>query len=256
MRIATWNVNSIKARMPNVIDWLKSAKPDVLLLQELKCETGEFPRLEFEVLGYQALVVGQKAYNGVAILSLEKPEHVLERLPGDGDNASARYVEATIGGLRVASLYAPNGNPIDSEKFTYKLDWLARLKAHAQKLLEDEKPFVLGGDYNVIPAAEDVYDPEGWEQDALYHPKSRAAFRELLHIGLTDAFRALHPHQKHAATFWSYRAGAWQKDNGLRIDHFLLSPEAVDRLASCFIDRTPRGEDNASDHTPVTIVMG
>ncbi|MDD5586092.1 MAG: exodeoxyribonuclease III, partial [Alphaproteobacteria bacterium] len=211
--------------------------------------------LEFEAMGYNFSIVGKKSYNGVAILSLEKPEHVRDHLPGDTDDKAARYLEATIGGVCIGCLYAPNGNPIDSEKFSYKLNWLKRLKTHAVKLMEDENPFVLGGDYNVIPTAEDVYDPEGWEQDALYHPKSRAAFRELLHIGLTDAFRALHPHQKHAATFWSYRAGAWQKDNGLRIDHFLLSPEAADRLTSCYIDRTPRGRDNASDHTPVVIAV-
>lgn len=255
MRIATWNINSIKARLPNVISWLKEAKPDVLLLQELKCEESDFPRLEFEAMGYSLAIAGQKTYNGVAIASIEKPRDILDHLPGDKSDSSARYIEASIGDIRIASIYAPNGNPIDSEKFPYKLNWLNRLKNHARKLLETEKPFVLGGDYNVIPTAEDVYDPTGWEQDALYHPKSRAAFRELLHIGLTDAFRALHPHKKHAYTFWSYRGGAWQKDAGLRIDHFLLSPEAADRLENCFIDRTPRAMDNASDHTPVVLVV-
>lgn len=255
MRIASWNVNSIKARLPNVLAWLKDAKPDVLLLQELKCETENFPRLEFESLGYHLAIAGQKTYNGVAIASLHKPEHCADRLPGDKADTAARYIEVTINGLRIASLYAPNGNPIDSEKFTYKLDWLARLKTHAQKLLKEEIPFLLGGDYNVIPTADDVYDPAGWEKDALYHPKARAAFRELLNLGLTDAFRALHPHQHHAYTFWSYRAAAWQKDNGLRIDHFLLAPEAADRMTACFIDRTPRGLESAADHTPIMTVL-
>ncbi len=239
--------------MPNVTAWLQSAKPDVLLLQEIKCETEAFPGMEFAALGYRAAVVGQKAYNGVAILSREMPQDVLNYLPGDKNDTQARYVEATVQGVRVASLYLPNGNPIDTEKFDFKLDWIKRLMAHAQKLLANEKPVVLGGDYNVIPTPEDVYDPKGWEEDALYHPKTRAAFRALNHIGLTEAYRALHPHQKHAYTFWDYQGGSWQKDNGLRIDHFLLSPEAVDRMKACFIDRTPRGQEKASDHTPVVL---
>jgi len=239
--------------MANVTDWLKSAKPDVLLLQEIKCETEAFPAMEFAAQGYRVCVAGQKAYHGVAILSREKPENVLDRLPGDANDTQARYIEATIQGVRVASVYLPNGNPVDSEKFSYKLNWLRRLTAHAKTLLQSETPVILGGDFNVIPAPEDVYDPEGWEENALFHPQTRAAFRELIHMGMTDAFRALHPQQKHAYTFWDYQAGAWQRDEGLRIDHFLLSPEAVDRLTTCFIDRTPRGQDKASDHTPVVI---
>ena len=251
MRIATWNVNSVKARMPNVTAWLEAAKPDVLLLQEIKCETDAFPRMEFAALGYRAAVAGQKAYNGVAILSRDAHEDVLDRLPGDKNDTQARYIEATIQGVRVASIYLPNGNPIGTEKYQYKLDWMRRLKEHIKTLLAKEIPVALGGDFNVIPAPEDVYDPKGWEEDALYYPPTRAAFRELIHAGMTEAFRALHPHQKHAYTFWDYQGGSWQRDNGLRIDHFLLSPEAVDRLTKCFIDRTPRGQDKASDHTPV-----
>jgi len=255
MRIATWNVNSVKARITNVLDWLKDTQPDVVLLQEIKCETAAFPALEFESAGYKAQVLGQKAYNGVAILSRHKIENVVEHLPGDKKDEQARYIEATVKGVRVASIYLPNGNPVDTEKFPYKLAWLKRLQKHAAQLLTDEKPVVLGGDYNVIPEAVDVYDPKGWEQDALFHPQSRAAFREVVQLGYTEAFRALHPQKKHAYTFWDYQAGAWQRDNGLRIDHFLLSPEAADRLTACQIDRKPRGEDKASDHTPVVIEL-
>ncbi|NTU77080.1 MAG: exodeoxyribonuclease III [Alphaproteobacteria bacterium] len=255
MRIATWNINSVKAHLAQVSDWLQTAKPDVLLLQEIKCETEAFPRFEFEALGYKTTAVGQKSYNGVAILSLSEATDILDSLPGNSDDAQARYVEATVQGVRVASLYLPNGNPVGGEKYTYKLDWMRRLKERARDLLQSETPLVFGGDFNVIPAPEDVYDPKGWEQDALYTPETRAAFRELLYLGLTDAFRALHPHQKHAYTFWDYQGGAWQRDNGLRIDHFLLSPEAIDRLEKCFIDRTPRGHDKTSDHTPVVISL-
>jgi len=251
MRIATWNVNSVKARLPNILAWLDAARPDVALLQEIKCETEAFPRLEFEAAGYKVYAKGQKSYNGVAILSRHPATDIRDALPDDPDDAQARYIEATIQGLRVASLYLPNGNPVDGEKFPYKLAWMRRLADHAAALLRLETPVVLGGDFNVIPTAEDVYDPEGWAQDALFHPRTRAAFRALLFTGYTEAFRALHPRKQHAYTFWDYQAGAWQRDNGLRIDHFLLSPEAVDRLSGCVIDRTPRGADKASDHTPV-----
>lgn len=253
MRIATWNVNSIKARLEPVLGWLKTAKPDVLLMQEIKCETPNFPELEFKSAGYEVRAFGQKSYNGVAIASLHKIENVLEHLPEAGEDVQSRYIEATIKGIRVASIYLPNGNPVDTEKFPYKLAWLKRLHRHMATLLRDETPVVLGGDYNVIPEAMDVYDPKAWENDALYRPESRAAWRELTSLGYTDAFRALHPQKKHAYTFWDYQAGAWQRDNGLRIDHFLLSPEATDRLSNAFIDRTPRGQDKASDHTPVVV---
>jgi exodeoxyribonuclease-3 len=255
MRIATWNVNSIKARLEPVLGWLKSAGPDVLLLQEIKCETPNFPALEFKSAGYEAHALGQKSYNGVAILSRHKIENVMEHLPEAGSDAQARYIEATIKGVRIASIYLPNGNPMGTEKYEYKLAWLKRLHAHMAALLGNEIPVVLGGDYNVIPEAVDVYNPKAWENDALYHPKSRAAWHELMALGYTDAFRALHPQKKHAYTFWDYQAGSWQHDNGLRIDHFLLSPEAADRLTNCFIDRTPRGQDKASDHTPVVLEL-
>ena len=248
--IATWNVNSIKARLANVLDWLKSAAPDIVLLQELKCERDGFPALEFEDLGYNCAVVGQKSYNGVAILSKRPIDDVIEALPGDDTDSQARYVEATIGTLRVASLYLPNGNPVASEKYPYKLAWMARLKAHAASLLATEQPFVLGGDYNVIPQPEDCYDPEAWADDALFRLDTRRAFRSLLNLGLTEAYRSLHP-ARVAYSFWDYQGRAFDGDRGIRIDHLLLSPEAADRLKACRIDKAPRAKPKASDHTPV-----
>ncbi|MDE2029808.1 MAG: exodeoxyribonuclease III [Alphaproteobacteria bacterium] len=255
MKIATWNVNSIRARLPNVMAWLAEAKPDILLMQEIKCETDAFPAMDFKAAGYETHALGQKSYNGVAIASLHPIEAVHEGLPGDAKDEQARYVEVTIKGVRVASIYAPNGNPVGTEKYDYKLAWLARLKKHAAALLRDEKPVVLGGDYNVIPEPIDVHDPAAWEGDALYLPQTRAALRDILNLGYADIFRALHPHRKNAYTFWDYQGGAWPRDNGIRIDHFLLSPEAVDRVAGCTIDRAPRGEDKASDHTPVILEL-
>ncbi|MEA1675201.1 exodeoxyribonuclease III [Nitrospirillum sp. BR 11163] len=255
MRIATWNVNSVKARLGNVTEWLDSAKPDVVLFQEIKCETAAFPLLAFQDLGYHCAVVGQKAYNGVALLSREEPTDIITRLPGEPEDEQARYVEATVGGIRIASLYLPNGNPVGTEKYPYKLRWMDRLKAHASSLLAQEIPFVLGGDYNVIPEARDVYDPAAWITDALFRPETRAKFREITHLGLVEAFRAVHPDAERAFTFWDYQAGAWPRDNGLRIDHFLLSPQAADRLVGCAIDKGPRGQEKASDHTPVVLEL-
>jgi exodeoxyribonuclease-3 len=258
LKIATWNVNSIKARLPLVLDWVGEQRPEVLLLQELKGEAAGFPAEAFAALGYRAAVVGQKAYNGVALLALEPPAEVLTALPGDPDDAQARWVEATVAGVRIASLYLPNGNPVASEKYPYKLAWMARLRARAADLLATGQPVVLGGDWNIIPEPEDVYDPAAWREDALFRPESRAAFRAILHLGFTEAYRALHPHRPDEApayTFWDYQAGAWPRDRGLRIDHFLLSPPAADRLQSCTIDRGPRGRDKASDHTPVVLEL-
>lgn len=254
VKIASWNVNSIKARLPNVLDWLKEASPDILLLQELKCVEENFPALEIGDLGYNAAVSGQKTYNGVAILSKTPLEVEQRALPGDESDEQARYIEAVTqtdaGPLRVASIYLPNGNPVDSDKLPYKLAWMARLEAHASALLALEEASVLGGDYNVIPSDEDCYDAVAWEGDALYRPESRTAFRALLYRGYTDAFRALH-NEPGAYTFWDYQRGAWQKDNGIRIDHLLLSPQAADLLADAGIDRKPRGKEKASDHTPI-----
>ena len=254
LKIATWNVNSVKARLPNVQDWLRQAAPDVVLLQETKTPDESFPLLEFQALGYQAAIHGQKSYNGVAILSRLPLSDIVCRLPdGDGDD-HARYVEATIAGIRVASLYLPNGNPAPGEKFDYKLAWMRRLLSHATKLLATGQPVVLGGDYNVCPTDADVYDPDAWRDDALCRPESRALFRQLLHAGYTEAWRALHPGQR-AFSFWDYQAGAWMRDMGLRIDHLLLSPQAADRLRAAEIDKGPRGQDKASDHTPVWIEL-
>nr|WP_241004004.1 exodeoxyribonuclease III [Magnetospirillum aberrantis] len=256
VRIATFNVNSVRARLPNLLEWLGSAAPDVVLLQEIKCQDEQFPALELEAAGYHVAVHGQKSYNGVAILSRAAIEDVRRGLPGaesEGDE-QARYIEATIGGIRVASLYLPNGNPAPGEKFDYKLRWMRRLIDHARTLLATQTPFVLGGDYNVCPTDADVYDPVNWQNDALCRPESRALFRELCHLGLTEAFRALHP-EPGRYTFWDYQGGAWQRGQGLRIDHLLLSPQAADRLVACDIDKEPRSREKASDHTPIWVEL-
>src|SRR3984885_9132548 len=253
MKIATWNVNSIRIRVDAATQWLKEAHPDVVCLQELKCQDENFPAEPFEALGYNCAVHGQKTYNGVAILSRRPMEDVTPRLPGDGDDHS-RYLEAVVTGekgtLRIASIYAPNGNPIGTEKFTYKLAWLERLRAHAAQLLTNEEPVALIGDYKIIPAPDDVWDPKAWLGDALFQPESRAALRRLEYLGLTDAFRACHV-EPHQYTFWDYQAGAWQKDHGIRIDHILLSPQAADRLKACGIDKHVRAWEKPSDHVPV-----
>lgn len=248
-RIATWNVNSIKQRAGHLAAWARAAEPDVILLQELKCAEDAFPRMEIEAAGYNAVVVGQKSYNGVAILSREAITDVRTTLPGDESDTQARYVEAETCGIRVASIYLPNGNPVDSDKYAYKLAWMRRLRAHALDLLRREQPFVLGGDYNCAPSDDDVYDPEGFADDALCRPETRQAFRALVYLGLCEAWRALHG-DRHVYSYWDYGA-AFRNDDGLRIDHLLLSPQAADRLRGCEIDTTPRGWDKPSDHTPV-----
>ncbi len=250
MKISTFNVNSIKARLPRVLEWLEEAKPDVALLQETKTEDASFPALEIHGLGYRTALHGQKTYNGVAILSRHPIEDVRRGLPGGDGDSHARYIEATVKGIRVASIYLPNGNPVDSDKFPYKLAWMERLHAHARDLLAGEDAVVLGGDFNVIPEPQDVYKPEAWADDALFRMESRAAFRRIMHLGYTDAFRAKHPTAQRY-TWWDYQRGAWSKDEGARIDHLLLSPQAADRLAECDIDRKPRGQEKASDHTPI-----
>jgi exodeoxyribonuclease III len=250
VKIATWNVNSIKVRLSHVLAWLESAKPDVLCLQEIKCETKDFPSLELKGLGYHAEVAGQRSYNGVALLTREPARDVITGLPGDATDSHARYLEATIGEVRVASIYLPNGNPSNSDKFPYKLAWMRRLVAHAGELLKGERPVVLAGDYNVCPTDADVYDPEGWRDDALCRPESRTQFRTLVNLGYTDAFRVFHP-ESHRYSFWDYQAGRWGRDEGLRIDHLLLSPQAADLLEAADIDKGPRAAEKASDHTPV-----
>ena len=254
VKIATWNVNSVKARLGHVLDWLKQAEPDIALLQELKCVEENFPLMEVEDAGYSVALSGQKTYNGVAILSRTALEDVSTGLPGNESDVQARYVEAVtnIDGemIRVASIYLPNGNPVDTEKYDYKLGWMDHLKSHAKSLLALEETVVLGGDYNVIPEDGDVWEPGLWRDDALFRMEVRAKFREILNMGYTEAYRALHS-ELGRYSFWDYQAGAWQKDNGLRIDHLLLSPQATDMLTACEIDKTPRGKVKPSDHTPV-----
>ncbi len=253
--IATWNVNSVNARLPNLLEWLAGAGPDIVLLQEIKCVDEAFPREAIEDAGYNVAVHGQKSYNGVAILSRAPIDEAMPGLPGDDADEQARYLEASIGGVRVATIYLPNGNPIGTDKFAYKLGWMARLRRHAARLLEDDQPLVLGGDYNVIPEPLDARDPGEWLGDALFQPESRAAFRALLHLGLTEAFRALHPGEGGHYSFWDYQGRAWDRDDGIRIDHLLLSAAAADRLESCVIDKAPRGRPRASDHTPVIVTL-
>ncbi len=252
MKAATWNVNSIKARLPNVLEWLAGFQPDVVMLQETKSVDENFPKMELEDLGYNVAIHGQKSYNGVAILSKRPMEDVTCRLPGDEGDEQARYIEATINNIRFASIYLPNGNPIGTEKFDYKLAWMDRLKRRAADLLELEQPVVLAGDYNVVPQDEDVHDPEGWAEDALCQMESRRSFREILNLGYADAYRIFNS-APHKYSFWDYQGGAWHKDHGVRIDHLLLSPQAADRLVASGIDTAPRGKPKASDHTPVWI---
>jgi exodeoxyribonuclease-3 len=255
MRIATWNVNSIRARLPRVVEWLAEAQPDVVLAQEIKATDETFPFEAIEDLGYNVAISGQKNFNGVAILSKRPIEDITVGLPGDPEDQQARYIEAFIGDVRVASIYLPNGNPAPGDKYDYKLAWMERLYDHAKTLLTLDDAVVLGGDYNVIPTDEDCYDPEGWADDALARPESRNLFRAIKWLGLTDAFRALNS-EPHVYSFWDYQGGAWQKDFGLLIDHLLLSPQAADRLVASGIDRKPRGREKASDHTPVWCELG
>ncbi len=257
MRIATWNINSINARLETALRWFEEAAPDVVCLQEIKCIDEKFPAEAFERLGYNVAVHGQKTYNGVAILSKSPLEDVMRGLPGDESDEQARYLEAVVSGpvpVRVASIYLPNGNPVSTEKFTYKLAWMERLKARAIELLAYEEPLALVGDYNVIPEPRDAANPQAWTSDALFQPASREAFRALKWLGLTEAYMAVDGAPE-AYTFWDYQAGAWQRNNGIRIDHALLSPQAADRLKGCVIDRHVRGWDKPSDHVPLIIEL-
>ncbi len=254
MKIATWNINSIKVRLPNLLAWLKEAEPDVVCLQELKSTDDNFPRSEIEDAGYNVETHGQKTYNGVAILSKAPLEDVTRGLPGMEKDEQARYIEAVVPAgdsvMRVASIYLPNGNPAPGDKYDYKLEWMTALRAHASDLLALEERVVLAGDYNVIPQPEDVHDAKAWAEDALFLPETRRAFRSITSLGLTDAFRACHS-APNRYTFWDYQGGAWQKDNGIRIDHLLLSPQAADRLKACDIDKHVRSWEKPSDHVPV-----
>ncbi|MEO0328100.1 MAG: exodeoxyribonuclease III [Pseudomonadota bacterium] len=260
MRISTWNINGVKARHANLIEWLKQSQPDIACLQEIKSVDENFPAEEIEALGYNVRTHGQKGFNGVAIFSKLAFDAVESGLPMLSDNDAmdeqARFLEGhfSVGGkaLSVVSLYLPNGNPVDSEKYPYKLAWMKRLEAWARKKLELEEAFILAGDYNVIPMPQDCHDPEAWEGDALFRMESRSAFRRLENLGLVEAIRST-TDAAPAYTFWDYQAGAWQKNNGIRIDHFLMSPEAAKLLKSAEIEKDVRGWEKPSDHVPVTI---
>ena len=257
MQIATWNVNSVRSRLEHLLRYLREISPDVLCLQELKCTNEQFPRTEIEAEGYNIAVYGQKGFNGVAILS-KRPMEAVNGLPGDDDDMQSRYIEAVITTdthpVRVCCLYLPNGNPVDSDKYPYKLAWMDRLVTRARSLLALEEPLVVAGDYNVIPQARDVYDPRAWVGDALVLPGTRARFRALINLGLTDALRAT-TDEAGLYTFWDYQAGAWQRNKGICIDHLLLSAQAADLLQSVTIDKARRAEDKPSDHVPVRIEL-
>lgn len=257
MQIVTWNINSVRTRLDNLLRYLREVSPDVLCLQEIKCTEEQFPRLEVEAEGYNLAIHGQKSWNGVAVLA-KRPMEVQAGLPGDESDVQSRYIEAVVTTdsvpVRVCCLYLPNGNPPDTEKYTYKLAWMDRLHARARALLALEEPLVMLGDFNVIPMPRDVYDPNAWIGDALYRPETRAKFRALLNLGLTDALRAT-TDAAGLYTFWDYQAGAWQRDKGICIDHVLLSPQAADRLESVTIDKARRAEDKPSDHVPVRVQL-
>ena len=255
MKIATLNINNINRRLNNLLGWLGSTKPDIVCLQELKAAEDEFPLRPIEKAGYGAVWRGQRSWNGVAILA-RKSDPVLIRteLPGDSDDHEARYIEAAVRGVIVASLYAPNGNPQPGPKFDYKLDWLRRLRRHAAKFLKQDLPVVLAGDYNVAPTALDIYPTRSFDNNALIQPRSRAAFASLVGQGWTDAIRFAHPSEP-MFTFWDYKRNRWPRDAGLRLDHLLLSPQLASRLTKVGVDRKVRGEADASDHAPAWIVL-
>lgn len=254
IKIATWNVNSVRSRITHLVDWLRESSPDIVLLQELKATNDLFPYMEIEELGYNAAVHGQKTYNGVAILSKLPLDDVITSLPGDDGDQEARYIEAVASGngvaLRVASVYVPNGQSPDSDKFQYKLRFLARLRGHMASLLRLDEIMVMGGDYNVAPEAIDVYDPKGLDATVCFHPLEREALRAITHLGVYDAFRILHP-EKQAFSWWDYRGNGFDSGKGMRIDHLLLSPQAADKLSTCEVVTDLRRLDKPSDHAPV-----
>jgi exodeoxyribonuclease III len=255
MKIATFNINGIRARLPQLLDWLKQCEPEVVALQETKCVDDGFPCLEIEELGYNVATHGQKGFNGVALLSKLPLEDVRRGLPGDEGDEQARWIEATVVGetaVRVCGLYLPNGNPAPGPKYAYKLAWMERLRHRAEALIADEVPAVLAGDYNVIPQGEDCRNPAAWAGDALFLPETRTAWRRVMTLGYTDALRIFEPGAE-VFTFWDYQAGAWQKNNGIRIDHMLLTPQAADLLREARVDKHVRGWEKPSDHVPVWV---
>jgi exodeoxyribonuclease III len=253
MKIATFNINNVNRRLPNLLAWLKTAKPDVVCLQELKAEQKAFPAAELQDAGYSAVWRGQRTWNGVAILARGwQPVLTRDALPGDPGDRQARYVEAAVKGVLIGCVYLPNGNPQPGPKFDYKLDWFERLIAHADALFDLEAPVILAGDYNVVPTDVDIYPTKSWAKDALVQPEARACFRRLIDRGWTDALRTLH-REKPMYTFWHYLRNRWERDAGLRIDHLLLNPQAAKLLTAAGVDRDVRGEKGASDHAPVWI---
>ncbi|MGB0902905.1 exodeoxyribonuclease III [Halocynthiibacter sp.] len=258
MIIATYNINGIKARLNALTNWLNERNPDVAILQEIKSVDENFPREHFEDMGYQVETHGQKSFNGVAILSKLPLEDIRRGLPGDDSDEQARWIEATVMGekaVRICGLYLPNGNPVPGPKYDYKLAWMERMDARARQLLEFEEPFLMAGDYNIIPQAEDAKHPENWTEDALYRPESRAAWRRLLNLGFTDALRARNAAPE-TYSFWDFQRGSWNRNDGIRIDHFLLSPDCADLLQDCQIDAEIRGHEKPSDHVPVWVELG
>ena len=257
MKIATFNINGIRARAEALPAWLDQAIPDVVLLQEIKSVDENVPRALFEDRGYLVETHGQKGFNGVAILSKLPLEDVTRGLPGDDADEQSRWIEATVvgkAGVRLCGLYLPNGNPAPGPKYDYKLGWMERMRDRAVELLAGEMPVVMAGDYNIIPQAEDAAKPEAWTEDALFLPASRAAYRRILNLGFTEAFRTREPQPGHYS-FWDYQAGAWERNNGIRIDHLLLSPQAADLLRDCGIDKQVRGGEKPSDHVPVWVEL-
>jgi exodeoxyribonuclease III len=255
VKIATYNVNGVNGRLPVLLRWLKEAKPDIVCLQELKAPQEKFPEKAINDAGYTAIWHGQKSWNGVAILSLNSDIKEVRRvLPGDAEDMHSRYIEAIVNKMLVCCLYLPNGNPAPGIKFDYKLKWFKRLRAHAKKLLAEDIPVVLTGDFNVMPTELDVYKPERWVNDALFRPETKAAFKKLVNQGWTDALRKLYPKEK-IYTFWDYFRNAYARDAGLRIDHFLLSPKLKKRLVNGGVDKQVRGWEKTSDHAPVWITL-
>lgn len=253
MIIASWNVNSIRARLSHVQAWLDLRKPDVLLLQELKGT--DFPTLLFKELGYESAAVTQKSYNGVAVLARQPMEVTSTTLLGDDSDSHARFMEVRIDGIRIVNVYLPNGNPVGTEKFAYKLAWMDRLQPQMDRWLTDGVPTLIGGDFNVIPEDIDCHKPASWMRDALFQPEPRARYRALLAAGYTDAFRALHPEEAGQFTFWDYFRQAFEHNRGIRIDHFLLSPDLASRMVRCEIDKGPRAQAKPSDHTPIVLEL-
>lgn len=258
MKIASFNINGIRARKPHVLKWLHECQPDVVLFQEIKCEDNTFPREDFEDLGFNVETHGQKGFNGVAILSKFPMQDITHRLPGDNNDVQARWLEATILGsaqpLRVCCLYLPNGNPVPGQKFDYKLAWMKRLYARAKDILQLEEPSLLAGDFNVIPLPQDAKNPENWEGDALFRDETKEQWRKILNLGYYDALR-LRCQDDEQFTFWDFQRGAWARNDGIRIDHFLLTPQCADQLVNCEIDRDVRGWEKPSDHVPIWIEL-